>query len=152
MKRILVVYPDKCKGCERCKLHCSFFHFQEHNPLRAKIDVLPQNSSGGYVVTICNQCGLCMAACPIPGAIERNGSTGAIVVNKEKCTGCGQCVMACPYGMIEMDPTTNLASKCDLCGGNPRCVKTCKFGALGYVDVREAPFRRRSMSLSLHQH
>ncbi len=147
MKRMLVVYPDKCKGCDRCKLNCSFLHFQEHNPSRAKIDVLPQNSFGRYAVSICNQCGLCMAACPILGAIGRNKHTGAIVVNGEKCTACGQCVVACPFGMIEIDPITNVASKCDLCGGNPRCVEGCGFGALGYVNVREAPFRKRSMWL-----
>jgi len=150
MKRILVVYPDKCKGCERCKLYCSFFRFQEHNPSRAKIDVLPQNSSGMFAVTICDQCGLCMTACPISGAIGRNRSTGAIIVNEEKCTGCGQCVVACPFGMIEINPVTNIASKCDLCGGNPRCVAGCKFGALGYVDIQEAPFRKRLMRSPRH--
>jgi Fe-S-cluster-containing dehydrogenase component len=32
---------------------------------------------------------------------------------------------ACPYGAIFADPKTGAITKCDLCGGDPMCVKVC---------------------------
>ena len=33
------------------------------------------------------------------------------------------------------NPDTHKAFKCDLCGGDPACVKSCPTGALEYVDM-----------------
>jgi len=68
---------------------------------------------------------------------------GAVLVKEEKCTGCGLCVMSCPYGMIQIDPVTAKASKCDLCGGEPACVEHCPFGALAYLEPEQAAFLKR---------
>jgi carbon-monoxide dehydrogenase iron sulfur subunit len=115
--KILVVIPDRCVGCRRCELYCSFKFYKTHNPARSRIHVI---RSEPYIDApiICLQCGLCIDSCP-SGAISRNMKTGAIVVNEEKCTGCGLCVPSCPIGMIKVDPVTNVAIKCDLCGGDP---------------------------------
>jgi Fe-S-cluster-containing hydrogenase component 2 len=42
--------------------------------------------------------------------------------------------MACPVGGINIDPVTDTAFKCDLCNGDPECVKVCDPGAIKYVS------------------
>jgi ferredoxin len=36
-----------------------------------------------------------------------------------------------------MDPVTKKAAKCDLCGGDPACMKACEYGAIEHVDFSE---------------
>ena len=45
-------------------------------------------------------------------------------LNEEKCIGCLACVDACPFGAIQINPDGDVL-KCDLCGGDPVCVKYC---------------------------
>jgi Fe-S-cluster-containing hydrogenase component 2 len=43
-----------------------------------------------------------------------------------------------------------VARKCDLCGGDPQCVKFCISGALQFVEAEEAfAFRRTSLDAKL---
>jgi Fe-S-cluster-containing hydrogenase component 2 len=55
------------------------------------------------------------------------------VASDSACTGCGTCVQACPFGMIALSSETGTALICDLCGGDPSCVKRCATGAIAYV-------------------
>lgn len=139
--KTLVVVPDRCVGCERCKLYCSFRFYRTHNPSRSRIQVI---RSEPYIDApiVCLQCGLCMSACP-RDAMSRNAKTGAIVVDQKKCGGCGLCVPSCPIGMMRIDPVTHVAIKCDLCGGEPECAKKCPEGALQYIDAEKAAYYRR---------
>jgi len=50
--------------------------------------------------------------------------TGAISINDEKCSGCLDCVDACRFDAIHLGPNNELLT-CDLCGGEPTCVKYC---------------------------
>jgi Fe-S-cluster-containing hydrogenase component 2 len=60
------------------------------------------------------------------------------------------CLLACPYGVIRFDVAAPVARKCDLCGGDPSCVKYCISGALQYVEAEEAfEFRRTSFDARL---
>ena len=56
------------------------------------------------------------------------GSLGRIVISKERCTGCGECEALCPVGAIELGEDVPLV--CDLCGGDPQCIKTCSLNAI----------------------
>ena len=56
------------------------------------------------------------------------GSQGEIVVTPDACTACGTCETLCPVGAIEL--FEDLPYVCDLCGGDPSCVKSCTMGAI----------------------
>jgi Fe-S-cluster-containing hydrogenase component 2 len=75
-----------------------------------------------------------MEACPT-NAISRNEETGAMVVDEDACVGCRVYNMACPIGGVSIDPVTNIAIKCDLCDGDPECVKYCDIEAISYVPL-----------------
>lgn len=75
-----------------------------------------------------------MTVCPVD-AIVRDETTGAVVIDEGKCTGCGICSEYCFLGVIRVEAEKRKAVKCDLCGGDPVCVKECPAGALELVQV-----------------
>ena len=86
---------------------------------------------------VCRQCNMadCYLACAYD-ALTLDKATGARIIDAEKCTGCGECFAACPWDKIVKDEATGVYSKCDLCGGDPQCVKYCPADALSFVDLR----------------
>ncbi len=65
--------------------------------------------------------------------------TTAVLVDQEKCISCGKCFGACPGAVPFLHPETNKVIVCDLCGGDPECVKVCheaKYDALRVVEER----------------
>jgi Fe-S-cluster-containing hydrogenase component 2 len=74
-----------------------------------------------------------MRYCPTK-AIRIDDVTGARVIDQELCIGCQTCIQACSYELsrIRFDRVKKKAIKCDLCGGDPACVKACPTGALSY--------------------
>lgn len=50
----------------------------------------------------CNQCGLCVEACPTHAIIKTDGKPP--ILNASKCIGCGACKNACHFGAIEVFP------------------------------------------------
>jgi Fe-S-cluster-containing dehydrogenase component len=69
----------------------------------------------------------CVQVCPVK-ALSIDSKTSAVLVDNEECIGCGQCIDACPGRVPHMHPTGNHILICDLCGGDPRCVKVCREG------------------------
>lgn len=126
-------YFDRCTGCSLCRSACSMHMFGGFNPNRAMIRITPMWENLVHLPVACRHCGnsLCLRVCPV-GAIYRNGMSGAVVLDTEKCISCGLCSRFCPLGMIFVDPQTDKAFKCDLCGGDPECVKICPCGALEF--------------------
>ena len=57
------------------------------------------------------------------------------LVDTTKCVGCGMCVHACPFGAVGFDKDRGRPFKCDLCGGDPLCVRFCEPGALTFKDA-----------------
>ncbi len=45
--------------------------------------------------------------------------------------------------MIRIDPVKHVAIKCDLCDGDPECVKRCPEKAVQYIDAKEAAYYRK---------
>ena len=86
---------------------------------------------------LCAQCHdyPCVSACPVD-ALSADDDTGAVLVDREKCTSCGVCIDECPGNIPFLHPGDNKAVICDLCGGEPECAKVCqeaKFNALWAV-------------------
>lgn len=126
----LVYDQSKCSGCAVCTSVCSFRQKGLVHPANGRIKFVYVSPTDSYVV-LCHQCedAACAKACP-QKAIMRYEKTGAWRVDVENCIGCGLCVEACSYGAIYLDKDTGKADKCDLCQGDPACVKYCLAEAL----------------------
>ncbi|RJP17088.1 MAG: 4Fe-4S dicluster domain-containing protein [Candidatus Abyssobacteria bacterium SURF_5] len=124
MKKLSLV-PNLCTGCRECQLMCSLKHAGRFNPAEARIRIEYDVEMNCYSPVICRQCDepACADACPSE-AFSRDDRSGSLVIDAEKCSLCLQCVDACPYGAIRVAPDGTVL-KCDLCGGDPECVKFC---------------------------
>ena len=94
---------------------------------------------GVEIPHLCAQCHdyPCVSACPVD-ALSVGNETGAVLVDREKCTACAICIKACPGNIPFLHPGDNKAVICDLCGGNPECVKACQEAQLNaLLLVRE---------------
>jgi len=101
---------------------------------------------GCEVPHLCAQCNdyPCVDSCPV-GALSTSTDTKAVLVDREKCTGCGACIRACPGNVPFLHPGDDKATICDLCGGDPECVKVCKeagYNALMLVEEGPSVHRR----------
>ncbi len=139
----------KCSGCCRCEVNCSFFHSGKIGRSGARIKVVKIEEIGIDYPLVCQQCSerYC-TRCP-DNAIQI-GSLGQVITSPTLCTACGTCENLCPIGAIELQE--EIPHVCDLCGGDPRCVKACTLGAICYEpDVPEAvslkEFKKNSRGL-----
>ncbi len=138
MDMIYKVSVERCISCGKCELACAFAHGSEGNPSASRINILNRGPELGTPV-VCFQCydAACVAVCPTD-ALIRNEKTGAIEMAREKCIECRMCVAACPFGSMLWDETYHCVQKCDLCGGDPKCVPFCPTKALDYVPADRA--------------
>lgn len=129
----LLVDTAACSGCGACELACISQHGDGHVPSLPRIRVEKYKIEGRHYPVVCHQCGVarCVQVCA-QGALSRHRVTGAVLVDAGLCVRCGECVQACPFGAIALGPETALPSICDLCGGDPACVKSCATGALRF--------------------
>ncbi len=137
-------YP-KCSGCRRCEIACSIKHEGWIWPEASRIRVF-MLFPGVEVPHLCAQCDdyPCIKACPVQ-ALSVNTRTSAVIVETDKCIGCGACVKACPGEIPHLHPKDGKAIICDLCDGDPACVKVCQeagYGALSLVRERQNPSRK----------
>ncbi|MFC1944305.1 4Fe-4S dicluster domain-containing protein [Chloroflexota bacterium] len=118
--------PDLCTGCRLCELVCSLKKTGTINPCLARIRVFSSNDDGSSTPVICRHCKKppCQQACPVPEAMYLDAETGAVVINDAECIGCLACMDACPFGAMRVGPEKE-PLKCDLCDGDPVCVKYC---------------------------
>jgi carbon-monoxide dehydrogenase iron sulfur subunit len=144
---------EKCSGCSRCEVHCSFFHSGKIGRSGARIKVVKIEELGLDYPVVCQQCKerYC-TKCP-EKAIEV-GPLGQIIVSPTLCTACGTCETLCPIGAIEL--YEEIPYVCDLCGGEPRCVKSCTMDAIHFepalteaVGLKE--FKKSSRGLTTEE-
>lgn len=153
-EKVIVFDPHDCTGCMRCATTCSTYNMGATSLTKSCIHVARHE---GHAIThideeddlvfqalTCQQCEIpvCQKVCP-SGAIERNRSTGAITVNHDRCIRCKMCMDACPFGAILYNPNKRQVIKCELCGGDPQCVKFCPTGALQFLPKRLAHLPKR---------
>ena len=108
--------------------------FYSENTSRIRID--KDEAAAVFVPLVCEQCREhpCVDVCPVD-AIRYDESLSIFTVDEGICTGCGSCEESCPYDGVFV--SEGIALKCDLCGGNPACVKVCYPMALQYLEVTE---------------
>ena len=128
----LSIDAKKCSGCRVCEQICTFSHEREFNPRRARIKILMREKEGINAPLLCTQCQKCLSACKRQ-ALSFDEKIGVVRVDQDKCNGCGLCIEACPYAAIFKDPVSGKVNICDLCNGDPQCVKWCVPGVLGYT-------------------
>lgn len=147
-KKLIVVDSKRCTGCRSCEVICSTWNEGETNPEKARIRIVTfENDRFNYPV-VCQQCTvpLCMEKCPT-NAIYRDEKSGIIKVNRKECVGCKACLQACPLGAMFF--FSDLAAKCELCGGAPRCVEACEWKALNYAEPGMIGIQKRMSSANL---
>lgn len=124
-----------CTGCRTCELTCVLSHEHLINPQLAR-NIVRTDVQQAHLTNVlyCQQCDdpKCLKACPT-GALHVDEASGARVIDQDVCVGCQTCLNACIFAPVESrikyNPETSTCFKCDLCGGDPLCVKRCPLGA-----------------------
>lgn len=144
MQKVILVDQDKCTGCRLCEMVCSVKHEGVSNPSRARIGIIKWFMEGFFMPMVCQQCmeAPCVAVCP-KDALSRDDELGVVKLDYDLCIGCKMCVTACPFGGMGIDTVANKVIKCDLCDGDPQCVRFCFAGALQFVEANAVNLRKK---------
>jgi anaerobic carbon-monoxide dehydrogenase iron sulfur subunit len=127
----------KCSGCRKCEIACSLYHENRIWPDASMIRVF-MLAPGLEFPHFCTQCEdyPCVKSCPTE-ALSVSKKTAAVLVDKEKCIACGKCIDACPGRVPHMHPREKRIVICDLCNGDPQCVKICREGSWNVLRTVE---------------
>lgn len=149
--KVMLIDMDACVRCDDCVKACSDTH--QGNPRFVREG---EQFESLMIARSCMHCvdPVCMIGCPT-GAIHRDLSGGAVVINNDTCVGCGTCAAACPYNNIRLvsvngrdgKPVLDVANKepilkatkCDYCRevpAGPACERACTQGALKRVNLQ----------------
>ncbi|MFC2013970.1 4Fe-4S dicluster domain-containing protein [Chloroflexota bacterium] len=153
MAKALMIDYEKCTGCRLCEQVCSVKHEGVSNPARSRIKVVKWEEEGLYIPMACQQCesAPCIATCPM-NACSRDENMGRIVNDYDRCIGCKTCIVVCPFGAVGFDPISKKIISCDLCDGDPVCIKFCATKALQYVeDSNINKKQQRTAAEKLHE-
>lgn len=145
----LVFDAELCTGCRACELACSFKKDQVFSPTKSRVRVVKIDEEGIDVPVGCEHCddAPCIAVCPV-GALYEDAETGAVLINHDTCIGCRLCIPACPFAAISHDAVTKRVYKCDMCHGEPECVKWCFTGAIKHVESLEEYKREKRKAIA----
>jgi len=148
MNKVLIFSPDHCTGCALCEIICSLVHTNTCNPARSRIRILKMEQRFVIAQTFCQQCedAACIAACPV-SAIKKNATLGTLEIDRELCIECKMCIKACPFNGIYRDEIDEKIIACDLCGGDPECVKYCETEAIEFLKKNPAGIQKKKKSL-----
>ena len=145
MAKGILIDVSLCTSCRACEAACSLVKHGEINPDKSRIRMQLDHDSYFYYPLVCAQCdtAYCAMACPTH-ALNKNHETEMVDFFKDKCIGCKMCVAACPFGAVNI--VDGIAHKCDLCDGDPTCVKFCETKAISYGDFEELAQRKRAQT------
>ncbi|MFZ5943893.1 MAG: 4Fe-4S dicluster domain-containing protein [Bacillota bacterium] len=137
--RINVRY-EQCTGCRACQTACSIKKENTLWPEASRIKVLQVGNGPLDIPISCHQCAdhPCVAACPPKiQALSFNPQSGVVIVDDKKClrakgVQCKGCAKACPAQTVTYHPQQKVPLFCDLCDGDPACVKACGPQALAF--------------------
>ena len=136
-----------CTGCRLCEIACSLVKEQTIQPGISRISVR-QYYPGVEFPVVCYQCGAeakCVEACPVDAlAVDTSKNLQTISIDTTKCTRtaqnseCTLCLDECPGLVVNFHPKTKAPLICDMCGGDPECVKVCPSTTLLNKGVKMA--------------
>lgn len=131
----LAIYPEMCNNCLDCEKVCSR---AEGDKRDSRIKTIKDIKEKYYGPVVCLQCNDpdCLNICP-SGAIYKDKKTGIVLIDENRCIRCLLCSLACQYSGIFFSKREKKVIKCDLCSGDPECVKVCKTGAIKYLRNAE---------------
>ena len=151
MKRIYI-NEKVCIGCHLCEVYCQLHQAQSIGLIKAFKREAPRLLPGlrieeKDVVSLsvrCQHCdeAPCVQAC-LTGALTRNPVNHTVKLDEERCIGCWTCLLVCPLSAVMQNTIREKVLKCDLCQGDPECVKYCVYGALQFVEAAEAAHSKR---------
>lgn len=154
--RAIRVNHDKCTGCRICEQVCDEFNH------KLTVDGIEQAGPGDphrslitihsypepyYVAWACLGCPdlPCVRACDYYAdrlehrkALHVDQHTGEIRLAKDWCAGCEKCIEACESrggNVLRWDKLSYIAGGCNLCHGDPQCVKECPVEAIEFIEV-----------------
>lgn len=144
MNRILIVNPEKCDGCGECVPACQGAHVSTSGSSVPCLRIVSFPDERVWLPLACQHCEepSCALTCPT-GALTRDRNMPAVLLDHDRCVGCGMCLVSCPFGAIRLNVDTHKAAKCDLCEGDPACVKVCQTGALLFSEPHTLGRARR---------
>ena len=149
MSKALYINYEKCTGCRLCELVCAVKHDGISNPARSRIKVMKWEMEGLYIPMSCQQCqdAPCVNACPVK-ALSRDEDLGRVVVDYDVCIGCRTCVSVCPFGAMSFNTIDRKVFKCDLCEGDPQCVRFCDRKAVDFVSPDDVSIDKQRQAAS----
>lgn len=156
---VIMPDPSLCIGCLTCEVACSRVHravglsdipririFNNEATVVDPVITEAYGDRGQYHQSPCLMCpdAPCHHVCPAD-ALPVEPTTGARIIDEDKCIACGRCAEACPFPTfseteatnklalgqmtrITYDPAKNVYTKCDLCYWRPEgpaCVEAC---------------------------
>ncbi len=132
----IVFNPASCSGCKICQQVCAYKAFGVQNLSKSKIvinTVFKEEGPVFHKAYVCRHCEYpqCVKVCPT-GALHVED--GIVKLDRDRCIACWSCVNACPYNAIFRHPELDFPLICDLCGGDPECVKWCPMNALSLQE------------------
>ena len=111
----IAVDKEKCSGCHLCEMVCSLFHLGVMNVERSAIRI-EKDDLGASISTpvVCRQCRkmVCLSKEQADAAAEQ----GRFLWPEERSA-------RCPFHALTVFGGN--AYHCDLCKGDPQCVKVC---------------------------
>ncbi len=147
-----------CMGCRLCQTACSQTKEQVIRPAIARVTV-PQYYPGVEFPVLCYQCGdeaKCIDACPVQAlSLDTSKKLNTISIDTSRCLrtskggDCTLCADKCPGSAVTFHPTTKAPLICDLCGGDPACVKACYSNTLTLKGIKMAAVKPDDIAQSL---
>ena len=144
LEKRIVINPELCNGCGICELVCALKKTGEWHPGLSRIKVKRDEKRHLYSPIVCAHCvePPCMIAC-LMNVIQKDPETGCTVRNEFACICCHACEISCPFGACLFDYINEVVVNCDLCNGDPVCVKFCPAGALRFESEEDALAKKR---------
>jgi len=128
-----------CVNCRLCEAVCSYRFAGTFRPAVAGIRLERAGRFGQVAVHLCNLCdgaeggSVCVGVCP-SGALRlseaANGLGPVVKFDQTLCVDCHACADQCPQAAVAYQPEAGAYNICDLCDGDPACVRWCPEGVL----------------------